>query len=559
MTYLSATWGGNDNATGSFGTYDIYSNTSGYYPAANPSTDATKTYPVWIVNVGVNLAATGADSAAGATGYFVLGGVTTNGFTGVTNRGSNFTNAPIVYDNIANGGTLVNSAATAVTQKLTWVNTSSWGVWAGRDTSPSYTTYFGTSAKDGRMGGGVRYYLAPSEPTSVTATSSSTTAGTIDVIWAVPAEDGGSGTDYTAMSEINAYSIYRSTSANGTYTLVGKISSTTALTNYTSSTNYSYGKFSDTSTKVANTTYYYKVGAHNLVTDKIASTVTGALSSASAAAYSPAVPNKPTISSATASDTNSGTITVSYSSSVTSGSPAISSYDIYRNGVKINSSTVIGTSYVDSTGTPGTSYSYTVIANNSIGASTASDAVSAIAPGAPAAPTTITVSKVGRNVTVDTNASSNNFGKTISGYYVQYQSATTESGTYSSWSTPTLMSDQSNFTHVYELMEPAKWYKFRVYAANSVINNSAGTRTYYPHDDSGYTANFVTYSTPLFVAAGGKRLRGTTETDAGTFQPATTVKRFGVTSAPGVNPVTYGWIDITVAKKFDGTGWVDLS
>lgn len=578
MTYLSYTWGGNDNPTGSYGPYDIYCN-DGYYPAARaatsptivaspaanyiPATAPTPTYPVWITYVGANVASSG----GAMKGTIKVGTVTSATVTPPVN--TSYANASMVWG--ATGGDLVYSASTRVTKQLYWNNTTTWGGWAGRSTSTAYTTVFTGSAtpnKDGQMGGGVRYYLAPTEPLSVTATATSggsgTVPGQIDITWTVPLEDGGSGTTRTSSSEINAYSIYRSTTSLGQYDLVAKISSSTALSNYGSS-QYLNGKYSDTSTKSGNTTYFYKVVAHNLVTDAVASTTFGAISAASNYAYAPQVPTKPTIT-ATASSTNAGTVVLSYSSSVQTGSPAISSYDIYRDSVKINSSTVTSTTYTDSTGTAGTSYSYTVIAKNSIGSSISSDASTALAPGAPASPSSASISKTGRNVEVTSSASTDNYGKSITGYYVQYQYSSTSDGTYSSWSTPVAMtSSGDNFVYTYELLSPAKWYKFRVYAKNSIINNSSGTRTYYPDNNTAYTANFYIYDTATFIAAGGKRLRGQTESDPGTFQPASIVKRFGITSAQGVTPVTYGWIDATIAKKYDPTnpnavnGWVDLS
>lgn len=541
MTYLSYTWGGNDDPGGTYGTYDIYCN-DGYYPPARATADATPKYPLWVVYVGVNVAAGGPTSAANATGHFVLGGITTNGFAaGTLSDGSSFVNAPLVYDNITGGGSLVYSGSSATKQKLTWVNTSTWGCWAGRSTSTSYTTYYGTSGKTGQMGGGVRYYTAPSEPTGVTATPSTTVSGRIDISWTVPAEDGGSGTNRTASSEINAYSIYRSTSASGTYTLVEKVLDTSVT-----ASNYLTATYADTSTKSANTSYYYKIAAHNVTTDKVSSTTTGLQSTASAVSYSPQVPNKPIISTISASDTNSGTISISYSSSVTSGSPAISSYDIYRNGSKINTSAITSTTYIDTTAIPGTTYSYTVIANNSIGSSVASDSASAEAPGAPAEPSSISVSATARNVVVSCGDSSNDYGKAVTAYYVQYQSASTQNGTYSSWSTPVLMTDKS---YQYVLLDPALWYNFRVYAKNSIIKNSSGVTSYYPDTNSSYTANFKTTSSSIFVVAGGKRLRYSNEDQAGTFQPSTTVKRFD-----GAN-----WVNTQTAKRFDGTNWIELT
>ena len=56
----------------------------------------------------------------------------------------------------------------------------------------------------------------------------------------------------------------------------------------------------------------------------------------------------------------------------------VTSYDVYRNGSSYASG-IVGTQYINTSVTPGSSYSYYVIAKNSYGTS-ASNVVSAKAP-----------------------------------------------------------------------------------------------------------------------------------------------------------------------------------
>lgn len=242
----------------------------------------------------------------------------------------------------------------------------------------------------------------------------------------------------------------------------------------------------------------------------------------------------------------------------------ISSYTITRTGpgsttkvfTNVTSSPFIDT---DADLVPGTSYTYTATASSSAYTSTSStSSASVIAAGIPYAPTSQpTVSNNGLDVTVVSSAISGNGGVDIvsananEGYFVQYQLADTLDGTYGylgvvgAWSPAVKMSDQISRRHTYQLMSPAKFYKFRVYAANTVIygSNASNPQLYYPHNNNSYTANFATTTTGYFLAAGGKRW------DGNEWIPTETAKRYD-----GDN-----WIPLTIAKRYDGDIWVPLS
>lgn len=320
-----------------------------------------------------------------------------------------------------------------------------------------------------------------------------------------------------------------------------------------------------------NTRYYFIVYAHNPDT-----TNNSGWTAASGSSNIFGVPSAPSILSLNRSTTDSGKVSLSWSTpSNTQG--GITGYDIFVNDTYAESTTATSLTSIKinsgGTGlTPGTTYTYRVAAKNAINSSgntvstltsSISSGSSVVAPGAPAAPTLPTTytsggltysnpNKMGRNVTIICNASPNDYGVSINtanaeqGYFVQYQSSIEQNGTYGSWSTPVKMSDQANRTHTYQLMDPARWYKFRVYAANTVVNNKNGTKTYYPHN-SGSTANFSVETAAFFVPAAGKRFDGTE------YLITNIAKRY--------NPITSSWQDISIAKRYNSVQdvWEDLT
>lgn len=296
-------------------------------------------------------------------------------------------------------------------------------------------------------------------------------------------------------------------------------------------------------TVTANQTYYFRVRSTN----------------SDGTTYSPILgpyygrPDAPTSVTPTQSTTSADRISVLIGAPSYTGN--FQSYTLVRNGTPSATFTgITSTTYVDTDATkvPGNSYTYTAVVVGSAFNSLGTTSGSAISSGPPEAPTAApTVTKVGRNVTVTSPAVAGSGGVSIvtsnanQGYFIQYQTSATSGGTYSSWSNPVKMENQTTRSHTFELMDPALWYKFRVYAANSVIYGSNGsTQLYYPHLNSAYTALFGAASVTLFVSAGGRRFRNTTEN----WQPTEIAKRFNGTQ----------WVDLQIAKRFNGTQWEDL-
>jgi hypothetical protein len=377
----------------------------------------------------------------------------------------------------------------------------------------------------------------------------------------------------------------------------------------------------------ANTTYWFRIRASNSDGEKFSSVV-----------ESTGIPNPPTNVTTNRSTTSNDRIVVNWSAPTGYLGSGISSYTVERSGTPSKTFTgVSGTSYTDTDADliPGNSYTYVVRAVTSVSggspsysaASTASASV--VSPGIPYSPTSApSISNVGLNITVVSAEVSGNGGVAINtananeGYFVQYQLADTLNGTYGfdgvggAWSPAVKMSNQSTRTHIYSLMTPAKFYKFRTYAANTVIYGSNGSsQLYYPHNNSSYTANFSAVTTGYFLSAGGKRWTGsswipteiakrvsgvgniTAATGNGTTVTYTatntlsagdriTVTGLGTASGSSLNlanvtvatatgsqfTVTNSTVgvssgtgiavcykDLTIAKRYNGTSWVNLT
>jgi hypothetical protein len=320
-----------------------------------------------------------------------------------------------------------------------------------------------------------------------------------------------------------------------------------------------------------NTTYYYRIRASNADTSNTNSHPNPKFSSI---ITSFGVPGPPTNLTVTPSTTDAGKVNLSWTApGNTQG--GISRYDIFVNDTFVQSTTSTSLTSIKSTSgnaalVPGTSYNFRVASKNSTNlnetavANLSSSITSNIQRRSPAPPTAPTYgsnpnppAKVGRNVTIliANDADSINTNTPILNYYVQYQTSLTETGTYGSWSTPQQMSlSGSNYTYTYVLLQPALWYKFRVYAKNSIINTvspSTGTvtRSYYPDDDSAYTANFSVPTTTLFVPAAGKRY----DSASNTFVITNVAKRY--------NAITNSWVDVANAKRYNAVQeqWEDLT
>lgn len=303
----------------------------------------------------------------------------------------------------------------------------------------------------------------------------------------------------------------------------------------------------------ANKTYYFRMYATNPDGTKYSGV------------YGPyyGKPSAPSIGTPTAPSNSQKRISVPINPPSYVGS-GITGYSITRSATGTTTktfSTGASSPFIDTDAdlVPGISYTYTATASSSGYTSNSSTASASVtARGIPSAPTSQpTVSNNGLDVTVASSAISENGGTPINsananeGYFVQYQLADTLNGTYgyggtaNAWSPATKMNDQISRRHTYQLMAPAKFYKFRVYAANTVIygSNGANPQLYYPHNNISYTANFATNTAGYFLAAGGKRW------DGSQWIPTATAKRYD-----GEN-----WIPLTIAKRYNGEIWVPLS
>ncbi len=306
------------------------------------------------------------------------------------------------------------------------------------------------------------------------------------------------------------------------------------------------------STLNANTTYWYRAYAYgNEGGNKFSPTSVGPL-------YGE--PTVPQSVSATQISTANDRVSVSFYAPSYGGN--LQSYTITRNGTPSKEITEITSSpFIDTDANlvPGNSYTYSIKAVGSAFTGPNATTASVTAPGTPYAPTSApSISNIGLNMTVVSAAVSGNGGVAINsananeGYFIQYQLADTLAGTYGyggtagAWSPAIKMSDQTNRSHTYSSMTPAKYYKFRTYAANTVTKASDNTTNIaYPHINSTYTSgvNFATNSTGYFLAAGGKRY------DGSAWIPTQSAKRYDGAA----------WQPLTIARRFDGTNWVPLS
>lgn len=200
----------------------------------------------------------------------------------------------------------------------------------------------------GGRGAGVRAYGfggagAPNQVTGLSTTDVGSgrayNNGRIDLSWTAPANNG---------APITGYKIERSTD-NSTFT---------TLVADTGSTSTSYSNTSLTSSQI----YYYKVSAINTVGVGLASSVSSATATT--------VPQAPTIGTATSGAAGSGQMSVAFSAGATGGS-SITSYTVTSSPGSVTgtgSSSAITVSGL----TPGTNYTFIVIATNANGTSTAS-------------------------------------------------------------------------------------------------------------------------------------------------------------------------------------------
>jgi hypothetical protein len=357
--------------------------------------------------------------------------------------------------------------------------------WVGHDTNGAgsfwYSIYFPTGLGAGSASewrGMTDFDRTPQTP-GAPSVSRNASGEYMTVYTSVPGiNNGGPGIDY--------YHYYYSTD-NANFT-------------YWSQAGGSAG-FTGTSTQA----YYFRTYAHN----------SDGWSPASASTGSYGVPSAPYNVVGTRSTTTSGRIDVTWSTP-TNTQGGVTSYVLYRDGSSLGNVGNVNT-YADTGRTVGTSYSYTVVANNGTGYSATSAASTAtMAPGVPSAPTYLNSVRTGTNVAISVGASANDYGNAITNYYVQY------STDGSTWSTAVAM---TNRAYTYTGLAAGPTYTFRTYSVNSIGSSPTFT------------------STPLTIPANGKKWNGTT------FAPVELAKRWDGSA----------WVSIGSVKKWNGSAWIDLS
>lgn len=228
----------------------------------------------------------------------------------------------------------------------------------------------------------------PSTPTGVTATVQSCTS--VSIRWNASTDNVG----------IAGYNVYR----NGI-----KINSSLVV-----GTTYTDSAASQSST------YTYTVRAVDIAANL--SAVSSGASAITGACPDTTPPTKPGNVSVTVLSCSSVRINWSASSDGVGGS-GVKGYNVYRDGIKINGSLIVGTTYTDSALTENTTYSYRVeavdVANNISQKSTAVSATTGACADTipPSKPTGVTATVLSCNsVRVNWNASTDNVG--VAGYNV---------------------------------------------------------------------------------------------------------------------------------------------
>lgn len=288
--------------------------------------------------------------------------------------------------------------------------------------------------------------ILPTAPRAVTTNVASAGSGEVIVSWLAPLDDGGAPiTQYTVTSSPDS--------------ITAQVDGDTLSTTVSGLTN--------------GTSYTFTVIATNNIGNSPAS-------SASAATIPYTVPGVPTVVSATS--TNAAAI-LSWSAPASNGGNAITTYTLTSSPA----STIITTASTTATVTGlinGTSYTFTVCANNARGASTSVNFTAVTpAPIAPTAPRNITTSIVGTTATVSWIAPVSNGGATITGYTVK---------SYPTVGSPVTVNGTTLTANVTGLIAGVE-YTFSVYATNSVGNSSESYSAPAPITFS--TATFTTPST----------------------------------------------------------------
>jgi len=322
----------------------------------------------------------------------------------------------------------------------------------------------------------------PGAPSGAAATAGNTQA---TVTFAAPASDGGAAiTGYTVTSN----------PAGG----VDSNAATTGLTH--TITNLTNG-----------TAYTFTVVATNSVGPSAASTASNSVTPTAA----PTAPGAPTGVAATAGNASAS---VSFTAPASDGGATITDYTVTSSP---GGFTKTGTaSPLTVTGlSNGTSYTFTVVATNSVGNSPASSASNAVTPvTVPGAPTGVTGVAGNAQVTVSFTAPANTGGAAITGYTVTSNPA---GGVDSNAGT-------TGLTHTITGLTNNTPYTFTVVATNSAGPSAASSPSSAVTPVTGYTVPGV----PTAVAATAGNTSATVSFTAPASTGGTTITGYTVTSHP---------------------------
>ena len=336
----------------------------------------------------------------------------------------------------------------------------------------------------------------PDAPTSVSALRGNTQA---TVSFTAPANNGG--------SPITGYTV---TSSPGGFTATGASSplTVTGLTNGTS--------------------YTFTVVATNIVGNSAPS------SASSAVIPAPTVPDSPTSVSALAGNRQAA---VSFTAPVNNGGSAITGYTVTSSPggfVAIGSSSPLTVTGL----TNGTSYTFRVVATNSIGNSTPSSASSAVTPSptVPGAPTSVSALGGNTQATVSFTAPVNNGGSAITGYTV-----TSSPGGFTATgsSSPLTVTGLTNGTS----------YTFTVVATN-IVGNSAPSSA-----SSAVTPNLTVPGAPTSVSAEASNAQAIVSFIPPVNNGGSPITSYTVTSSPGGFTATGSSSPLTVTGLTNGTSY----
>jgi len=278
-------------------------------------------------------------------------------------------------------------------------------------------------------------------------TIGATTSSTISITWLAAYVGRGNA------GAVTGYSIYRRETNNplGTYTYVGFVGGTVRA--YT------------VSGLKPNTSYNFNVIASNLCGVGPDDGWSGA---GTTTGPTPSAPSLTATPPAGCSASDAGGVSLSWTAATTAvGVPAVTNYTLQRslNNTTWTTITTTGTNnrtYVDDSGSPGTTYYYRVFANNTNGASSPSNTASAVMPALlPSAPQNLTVTPANRSAVLTWGAPAVPGAAGSLTYRVEFKLETA-----SNWSTAAGAVTATSYTLTN--LQNGQLYFVRVSARNSV-------------------------------------------------------------------------------------------